>query len=218
MSLKKLEEVLEMRTLVKLKEELDSIEELIIVVDTINGFMVSGNLASPHIYNIVPGIVEILEDSKTRKGVKIVFVQDYHTDKSTEFNVFIEHCKGDWESEIVDDLKPYVFGSIVFKKNSRNFMFAPGMIDFLFRLKNLKRVKLMGCCSDKCLGIDGAIPLINFFHELNRNVEVIVYEDLMDTYDYPGHDRDEYNQISKNLMEQEGIKLVKKIGGVNNGK
>lgn len=40
----------------------------------------------------------------------------------------------------------------------------------------------------------------------------------MDTYDYPGHDRDEYNQISKNLMEQEGVKLIKTLGGGLNAK
>ena len=211
--MKRLEEVLEMRTLVKLKEEMDSIEELIIVVDAINGFMVRGNLASPHIYNIVDGIEEVLKDSENKEGVKKVFVQDYHNEDSTEFRVFLEHCKGDWESEIVDKLKPYVPGSIVFRKNSRSFMFAPGVIDLLFRLKNLKRVRLMGCCSDKCLGVDGAIPLINFFHELNRDVDVIVHEDLVDTYDLPGHDRDLYNQISFNLMSQEGVKLVKKMGG-----
>lgn len=213
MSLKKLEEVLEMRTLVKLKAELDDIEELIIVVDAINGFMVRGKLASPHIHDIVGGIVNLLESRKNEAQVKRVFVQDFHSDDSTEFNVFLEHCKGDFESEIVDELKPYISGSLVFKKNSRSFMFAPGFIDLLFRLKNLKRVRLVGCCSDKCLGVDGAIPLINFFHELNRDVEVIVHEDLIDTYGYPGHDRDEYNQISKNLMEQEGVKLVKTLGG-----
>ena len=216
--MKKLEEVLEMRTLVKLKEEMNEIEELVIVIDAINGFMVKGNLASPHIYHIVDGIADVLESTKNKKGVKKVFVQDYHSEDSTEFNVFLEHCKGDSESEIVDRLKPYVPGSLVFRKNSRNFMFAPGVIDLLFRLKNLKRVRLMGCCSDKCLVKEGAIPLINFFHELNRDVEVIVHEDLMDTYDYPGHEREMYNKISSDLMEQEGVKLVKTIGGVNNGK
>lgn len=115
--MKKLEEVLDMRTLVSLKEEMDKVEELIIVVDAINGFMVSGNLASPHIYDIVGGIVDLLENNKNKKGVKTVFVQDFHSNKSTEFKVFLEHCKGDWESDIVDPLKPYVPGSIVFKKS-----------------------------------------------------------------------------------------------------
>lgn len=212
MKLGRLEDVMDEKTLSKLLERIEDIEEITILVDTINGFMVKGKLADAYIDHITDGIVNMLEEEKNDKNKLNVFIQDFHTVNSVELLKFLEHCMGDWESEIIDRLKPYLYNSLVLKKNSRSFMFAPGFIDLLFRLVNLKKVKLVGCCTDLCV-LDGTLPLINFFDQFDRNVEVEVLTDLVETYDAPWHGRDEYNVMTFKLMEQEGVKLVKKLGG-----
>ena len=43
---------------------------------------------------------------------------------------------------------------------------------------------------------------------MNRDVEIIVPKDTIDTYDAPGHGKEEYQNASDLLMSQSGIKLV----------
>ena len=49
--------------------------------------------------------------------------------------------------------------------------------------------------------------------QMNDNIEIIVPQDSIETYDAPWHNRDEYNELAYKIMKQEGIKLVKTLGG-----
>ena len=40
----------------------------------------------------------------------------------------------------------------------------------------------------------------------------------VETYDAPYHNRDEYTEMAYKFFEQSGIQLVKKYGGIKNGK
>ncbi len=185
----------------KRKEEL---EKLLVVVDMVNGFIKEGNMADPYINHITPRIVELVERTiEEQEG--LAFIKDTHGEDSTEFKKFPVHClKGTSESELIDELKEYEKYGISYEKNSTSTMYAPGFINDIEQMKNLKEVLITGCCSDICV-LNLAIPLTNYFDQNDRNVDVIVDKNAIETYDSPLHNREEYNEMSLKLMKQAGV-------------
>lgn len=187
----------------KKKEEL---EKLLVVVDMVNGFVKEGIMSDKFINHITPRIEELIKEmEKNNEGV--AFIKDTHNEDSLEFKKFPIHClKGTSESELIDELKEYEKYGISYEKNSTSTMYAPGFINDLEKMKKLKEVIITGCCTDICV-LNLAIPLTNYFDQMNRNVDICVIEDGVETYDAPTHNRDEYNQMSLKLMKQAGIKV-----------
>lgn len=187
----------------KTKEEL---KELLIVVDMINGFIKEGNMADETINHITPQIIKLIEET-LEKNEGIAFIRDTHNQDSTEFKKFPLHClEGTSESELIDELKPYEKQALNYKKNSTSTMFAKNFMSDIDKMKQLRKVIVTGCCTDICV-MNLAIPLINYFDELDRQVEVIVKEDAIETYNAPYHNRDEYNEMALKLMKQAGVKI-----------
>ena len=88
----------------KRKEE---IEELLVVVDMVNGFIKEGVMSSKNIEHIIPRIKALVEKTK-KSNEGVAFIKDTHTPESLEFKKFPVHClKGTSESELVSELKPY---------------------------------------------------------------------------------------------------------------
>ena len=85
-------------------------------------------------------------------------------------------------------------------------MFAEGFINDLEKMKKLREVIITGCCTDICV-LNLAIPLTNYFDQQDREVDVTVVEDAIETYNSPAHNREEYNEMSLKLMKQAGIKV-----------
>lgn len=188
----------------KAKEEL---QELLIVVDMINGFIKEGNMADPTINHITPKIIKLIEKF-IENGEGIAFIRDAHKIDATEFKKFLIHClEGTSESELIDELKPYEEYGITYKKNSTSTMFAQNFMTDLEKMKKLRKVIVTGCCTDICI-MNLVIPLINYFDEQNRDVEVIVQTDAVETYNAPNHNREEYNEMALKLMKQAGGKLI----------
>ena len=76
-------------------------------------------------------------------------------------------------------------------------------------MRSLKEVILNGCLIDICVK-NGGITLKNYFDQMNRDVKVIVEECGVDTYDAPGHNRDEVQERALKDMEMNGLIRVKK--------
>ena len=55
-----------------------------------------------------------------------------------------------------------------------------------------------------------AIPLQNYFDETDKRVDIIIPTNAVDTYDSFNHNKNEYNEMAFKLMEQAGIKLVRR--------
>ncbi len=196
-------------------KELEKIKELLLIVDMVNGFVKKGALADPYIQHIIEPIKRTIEEFQSSPEKDVSFIADAHKLGCAEFKKFPEHCiDGTWESEIIDELLPYSLNSRIYKKNSRSALFAPGFIRDIdiMRKHNLKRIVLAGCCSDLC-DTDLGVPLMNYFDQMNDDIEIVVPQDSIETYDAPWHNRDEYNEIAYKIMKQEGIKLVKTLGG-----
>ncbi|MDE5586985.1 MAG: cysteine hydrolase, partial [Bacilli bacterium] len=195
---------------------------LLIIVDTLNGFARgNGMLVSPLVEAIIPNVVFYVEEAGKNKKCLRIFVNDAHDKDSVEFKRFggKPHClRGTVEAQLVDELIPYEEDAIVFEKNSTSFMFAKnpnfkyGFMEMLDKLINLKRVKVCGCCTDIC-DTNGVLPMMNYFDEDNRDIEVELLEDAIATYDAPWHDKDKYTEAAYLLLEQQGAKRVKKLGG-----
>ncbi len=186
------------------------IEELLVVIDMVNGFVKEGLLAAPSIQRIIPRIQNLLEQNEKNKKALNVIVRDTHTKDSIEFKTFGEHClDGTSETLLVDELKPYAKKAVDFTKNSTNFMLASGVIPFLNKCYKLKRISFVGCLSEVCVK-NAAITARNYFDETNRDVLVGVYADAIDTYDAPGHNCDEVTERALADMEANGVKVYRR--------
>lgn len=187
---------------------LKKVDEVIIIVDMVNGFVKEGNMATPNMERLIPELTRLLEIFRRKENGLIIFVKEAHDKLCSEFEKFPEHCiKGTWEAEIIDEFKKYLKDAIVIEKNSTSAIFAPGFMEIIKRMKNLKRVVVGGGCSDIC-SMDVALPLSNFFDQENRRTKVIFPKNANDTYDAPNHNRDEYNEMAYKFMSQAGIEVV----------
>jgi len=48
----------------------------------------------------------------------------------------------------------------------------------------------------------------NYFNQENKNIEIIVPKNAVETFNSDAHNRDEYNEIAFKLLVQAGIKLI----------
>ena len=188
----------------KRKEEL---QKLLVVVDMINGFIKKGAMADPYINHITPNLIREVEGTLS-EDEGVVFIKDTHDMNSTEFKKFPPHCvKGSGEEELIGELKPYEKEALTYEKNSTSTIFAKNFLNDIEKMKMLRKVIVTGCCTDICV-LNLVIPLINYFDEHNKDVDIVVRSDLVETYDSPSHNREEYNGMALKLMKQAGAKIM----------
>lgn len=188
----------------KRKEEL---QKLLVVVDMIDGFIKKGAMADPYINHITPNLIREVEGTLS-EDEGVVFIKDTHDMNSTEFKKFPPHCvKGSGEEELIDELKPYEKEALTYEKNSTSTIFAKNFLNDIEKMKMLRKVIVTGCCTDICV-LNLVIPLINYFDEHNKDVDIVVRSDLVETYDSPSHNREEYNGMALKLMKQAGAKIM----------
>ena len=191
-------------------EYLKNVKELLINIDMINGFIKQGIMMAPNIQRVVPRQIELIRNALASDNQGVVFVKDAHRKDAVEFNNYPKHCiENTIESELIEELKPFEKDALVYLKNSTNLIFAPRLQEDLLKLENLERVSLMGCLSEICV-LNGAIGLRTFFDEINKNIEVGVYKDAIDTYNIPSHNADLVTEQALNFMKKNGIKILKK--------
>lgn len=195
------------------KKNLEDVKKLLVVVDMVNGFVREGAMASQNIEHIVPEIEELVKEFTEESDKQVVFVKDTHEENAREFKRYPVHClKGTSESENIDELKKYENMALVHEKNSTSAIFPNGLLENIDKMKKLEEVVIVGCCTDICV-INLAIPLQNYFDQVNRDIPIVVPENAVETYDSPTHNATEWNDMAYKFMNQAGIKLVKKYGG-----
>ena len=178
-----------------MKTNLIEKEQAVFVIDMNNGFCEEGALADKGIKRIVPEIIQIIRNNMENNGALFI-VNDKHTKDSVELKRYPEHCYTEEESRTIKELKIYEeYADALFYKT-------------LISMTNLKRVVIVGCCTDICIK-NFAIALRNFFDEINYDVEVVVYKDAVETFDNDLHKREKCNEIAFQDMENNGIKLVR---------
>lgn len=192
-------------------KDLRKIENYAIVIDMVNGFINFGNMHDKGIADIVPAQIELLKKFQDEKSI-IGIVKEAHGEVCAEFDSFPPHCIiGSGEEDLIDELKEFEDeNALIYKKNSTSVAHVPSFFEDILKMNNLKRVVILGCCTDICV-LNAAIPLKTFFDERDLKIEVIVPKNVVETYDAPIHNREEYNEIGYKLMNNAGIKVVEEF-------
>lgn len=195
------------------KKKLEDVKKLLIVVDMVNGFVREGAMSSQNIEHIVPEVERLVKKFTETNDNHVAFVRDTHEPDAREFKRYPVHClKGTGESENIDELKKYEKMALIHEKNSTSAIFPSDLLENLDKMKKLEEVVIVGCCTDICV-MNLAIPLQNYFDQVNRDIPIVVPENAVETYDAPNHNAEEWNDMAFKFMNQAGIKLVKKYGG-----
>ena len=192
-------------------KNLEEVKEAIFVIDMNQGFCEKGELADPTIKGIVPNIRKILRDGLKRNSA-LFFVNDKHTEDSVEIKRYADHCTTLEEQKTIKELHVFEeYADRIFYKNSTCALFAPGMMEMLLQMKNIKKIVITGCCTDICI-MNFAVALRNFMDEWNVDVDIVVPKNAVDTFHIPNvHEREEANQFGCRVMESNGIRLVKEL-------
>lgn len=191
--------------------DLDLNNTVFIVIDMINGFAKRGSLSSSRVNQLIPKISKLLSSESIMNKI---FVCDAHTEDSIEFQSYPQHAiKSTDESEIVDELLPYVDSStVIIKKNSTNAMASKAFLDYLSEHSEIDNYVLIGDCTDICI-LQCALGLKSHYNELNIFKRVIVPYTYVDTYDLDitSHHGDMMNLFALYNMKINGIELYKSI-------
>ena len=192
-------------------KNLEEVSSAIFVIDMNNGFCEEGALADPTIKRIVPNIRKIIMDGLKRESA-LFFVNDKHTKDSVEIKRYAGHCITPREQKTIKELSIFEeYADRVFYKNSTCALFAPGMMEMLLQMKNLKRIVITGCCTDICI-MNFAVALRNFMDEWNVDIDIVVPINAVETFHIPNvHEREEANQFGYRVMESNGIRLIKEM-------
>jgi len=193
------------------RKNLDEIETAVFLIDMNVAFCENGNLADPGIKRIVPAITKIIS-YYLRIGEGLFVVNEGHTKDSVELKRYPEHgVLGTEEVRTIKELRVYEkYAMGCFTKNSTSAIFAPGVMETLLAMKNVKRIILVGCCTDICIQ-NFAIDLRNFFDQFNLDIDIVVPLNAVDTFDNEFHNREEYNDLGKRVMENNGVKVVTRL-------
>lgn len=176
-------------------------KKALIIIDVNNGFAKRGNLYNPRVEALIEPIKNY---AKLFKG-KLVAFTDTHKEDCLEFGSYPVHClDGTWESEVVDELKD-LEGLLTIPKNSTNGFHEELFKEFLVDNPEIDTFEIVGCCTDICV-YQFAITLKTYFTMNNKQVDVIVHKDMVDTFDVPEiHDADKLNESFLNSMVSNGI-------------
>ena len=159
-----------------------------IVVDMLVCFCRRGALYSPRYDPIVPGLRERLAAAEA-EGVPIIFLVDTHAPDDPEFKMFPPHCvEGSGEDEVVPELREFADRGTVVRKRTFSGFHGTDLDAVLERLAP-QVVEVAGVCTDICV-------LHTVAGLRARGYDVLVHEDLVETYDAPGHDAGEFNRFA----------------------
>lgn len=160
----------------------------VIVIDMLVGFCRRGSLYSPRYDRLVPRLHQRLESAEA-EGVPIVFLVDSHAPGDPEFDVFPQHCvEGSGEDEIIPELKESADRNTVVRKHTFSGFWETDLEAVLESLAP-ELIEVTGVCTDICV--------LHTVYDLRvRGYEVLVRKDLVETYDAPGHDAEEFNRFA----------------------
>lgn len=206
----------------------------IIAVDVVNGFCVSGPLASERVGRIVQPIRDLLSTAH-EKGIRAYAVlRDSHTPDAPEFAQFGPHClQGTEQSALVAELAdlPFAGGFTDIPKNATSAWAGAGegsdpaterLEDWVARQERngVNTFIVVGDCTDLCV-YQTAMPLKLGANARNKQVQVLVPAECVDTYDLAvdtakqigamPHGADLLHAVFLYHMALNGIRIVRAI-------
>lgn len=186
-------------------------KSVLFIIDMNNGFAKSGPLSSKRVEKLIPSIVEDVEIFNSFNNPIIAFT-DSHKEECLEFKSYPIHClENSYESEIVDEIKQFN-DIMIIKKSSTNAFLEEETKKYIdsFVRDGYKNFVLCGCITEVCVK-QFAQTLKAYLNVINKDINVIVPINSVDTYDSPEHNADIINLFSFYEMNSCGIKIVKNI-------
>jgi nicotinamidase/pyrazinamidase len=160
----------------------------IIVVDMLICFCRRGALYSPRYDAIVPGLRNLLREAES-EGAHIIFLMDTHAADDPEFAMFPPHCvAGTGENDIIPELREFAERGTVVQKTTFSGFHRTDLAAVLERLAP-EVVEVAGVCTDICV-----LHTVAGLRALGY--DVLVHKGLVETYDAPGHDAEEFNRFA----------------------
>lgn len=170
------------------------------VIDMLEGFTNQGPLSSALIQNIVPIIAKYLTEHESEDNL---FICDSHDKDDIEMKQYPYHCLANTkEAEIDSKLEKFAKNKLL-KHSTNAFHNLNKNI-----LKNYDEYVIIGCCSDICV-LQFALTLKTYLNELKIDKDVVVFENLIATFDALNHDAQTYHEYALNLLKAAGI-IIKK--------
>lgn len=190
----------------------EDVIKLVYDIDMNEGFVNFGAMANPKYNDLVPETLKLIEKVRRENGI-VDFILEGHDENALEFKTYPEHCiLGTKEVDLIPQLKKEQnkVNTYTFYKNCINGMLNLDVQEQLKRLKNLKEIIYGGVCADLCV-MDFARTNARFLDQINKDVKLFVVKSTVDTFDAPGHDREEWLDIAYKVMAQAGIEIVENV-------
>jgi len=201
----------------------DPARAAILSVDVINGFCVSGPLASERVGRIVEPIASLFQRAWDYGIHHIILTQDSHEPDAVEFSAWPPHCvRGTAEAEPVDAFKrlPFFKQMVILEKNSISSGLNTGLNEWLAQHPEVDTFIVVGDCTDLCTyQLAMHLRLDANARQLQRRV--IVPVEGVETYDRPlevaekeggfPHPGDLLHAIFLYHMALNGIEVVQRI-------
>lgn len=180
--------------------------DLLVVVDMVKGFVDHGALADKNIYRIVDGIVDKI-NLFLEKQEPIVAFKDTHEENDIEFESFPPHCiRGTSECELVDKIANFEDKMIVIEKPTTNGFVTKEFQEYI-KSHTFDNITITGCCTDICI-FNFAKSLKEYLTKNNLNTKILIYKNLVDTFNTPNHDAETINIEYLKKMENIGVLVV----------
>lgn len=191
------------------KLNFNEVEKALYIIDMNNGFVNFGLMANPKYNDLVPEQIRMIKKVRDEKGI-VNFILEAHKEDSLEFKTYPAHCIiGTAESCLVPELLPEQkkINTYTYYKNCINGMLTGDIQKDIKRLKALKEVIIEGVCADLCV-MDFARTYARYLDQINKEAKLFVVKNAIDTFDAPGHNRNEWLDIAYKVMTQAGIIVV----------
>lgn len=192
----------------KLKK-IDEYKKALYIVDMNNGFVNFGAMANPEYNKLVPEQLKLIKRFR-EEGELINFILEGHISGAREFDKYPEHCvMGTPEAELIPEFvdEQYLANTNKYFKNCINGMFNQELQKDIIGMKNLREIIVEGVCTDLCV-MYFVINMLTYLDEINKDVSLFVVKNAIDTFDAPGHSREEWTEIAYKVMQQAGAILV----------
>ena len=193
------------------KEDVEFLKALF-MIDMNNGFVNFGPMVNPKYNDLVPEQQALIEMFREEEEL-VNFILENHDKNALEFVSYPEHCvEGTEEAKLIPEFqdeenKP---NTRTYYKNSINGMLNRTLQDDIKALEKLKMIVLAGVCCDLCV-MDFGRTLLRYLDEINHDLKVFVVKSCIDTFDAPGHNREEWLEIAYKVLEQAGAIVVEDV-------
>lgn len=179
------------------------------IVDMNNGFVNFGAMHNKEYNALVPEQQKLID--KFRREEQLVnFIMEGHLEDAVEFLLYPGHCVANTpEAELIPQFKEEekCENTNIYYKNSINGGLNIDLQIDLEDLTDLKEIVIAGVCTDLCV-LDFAKTLARLVEEINLHVHIFVVASAINTFDAPGHNREEETAFAFEVMRKAGIEVV----------